>query len=145
MRITDENRLWPPLNQQLTNRSVRVFIPIGTKGFNHAQFCGPASVDGQVEDANYGRIVSASAPPTAATRCQVPFLIRNVRLEDGPRTRATRLYVSSRSPQLLARVGASLGLPQPHRRMLRWLPLGSKNNSDGPRAKLTPWTQHDTY
>lgn len=30
--------------------------------FNHAQFYGPASVDGQVEDANYGRIVSADAP-----------------------------------------------------------------------------------
>ena len=30
--------------------------------FNHAQFYGPASVDGQVEDANYGRIVSAAAP-----------------------------------------------------------------------------------
>ena len=30
--------------------------------FNHAQFYGPASVDGQVEDTNYGRIVSAAAP-----------------------------------------------------------------------------------
>jgi hypothetical protein len=30
--------------------------------FNHAQFYGPASVDGQVEDANYGHIVSAAAP-----------------------------------------------------------------------------------
>jgi hypothetical protein len=30
--------------------------------FNHAQFYGPASVDGQVEDPNFGRIVSAAAP-----------------------------------------------------------------------------------
>ena len=30
--------------------------------FNHAQFYGPASVDGQTEDPNFGRIVSAAAP-----------------------------------------------------------------------------------
>ena len=30
--------------------------------FNHAQFYGPAAVDGQVEDPNYGHIVSAVAP-----------------------------------------------------------------------------------
>ena len=30
--------------------------------FNHAQFYGPASVDGQVEDPNFGQIVSAAAP-----------------------------------------------------------------------------------
>jgi hypothetical protein len=30
--------------------------------FNHAQFYGPAAVDGQVEDPNYGQIVSAAAP-----------------------------------------------------------------------------------
>ena len=30
--------------------------------FNHAQFYGPASVDGQVEDPNFGHIVSAAAP-----------------------------------------------------------------------------------
>jgi hypothetical protein len=30
--------------------------------FNHAQFYGPASVDGQVEDPNFGHIVSAQAP-----------------------------------------------------------------------------------
>jgi len=30
--------------------------------FNHAQFYGPASVDGQVEDPNFGNIVSAAAP-----------------------------------------------------------------------------------
>jgi hypothetical protein len=31
--------------------------------FNHTQFYGPASVDGQVDDAqNFGRIVSAASP-----------------------------------------------------------------------------------
>jgi Carboxypeptidase regulatory-like domain len=30
--------------------------------FNHAQFYGPASVDGQIEDPNFGHIVSAAAP-----------------------------------------------------------------------------------
>lgn len=30
--------------------------------FNHAQFYGPSAVDGQVEDPNYGHIVSAQAP-----------------------------------------------------------------------------------
>ena len=34
----------------------------GFNVFNHAQFYGPAAVDGQVEDANYGHIVSAVAP-----------------------------------------------------------------------------------
>ena len=29
---------------------------------NHAQFYGPASVDGQSEDPNFGHIVSAAAP-----------------------------------------------------------------------------------
>lgn len=30
--------------------------------FNHAQFYGPASVDGQIEDPNFGQIVSAQSP-----------------------------------------------------------------------------------
>ncbi|MGD1071568.1 MAG: carboxypeptidase regulatory-like domain-containing protein [Bryobacteraceae bacterium] len=30
--------------------------------FNHAQFFGPASVDGVVEDSNFGRVVSSDAP-----------------------------------------------------------------------------------
>src|ERR1700733_10517380 len=34
----------------------------GFNAFNHAQFYGPASVDGQVEDPNFGHIVSAQAP-----------------------------------------------------------------------------------
>ncbi len=30
--------------------------------FNHAQFYGPASVDGEVNDPNFGQVVSAAAP-----------------------------------------------------------------------------------
>jgi hypothetical protein len=30
--------------------------------FNHAQFYGPASVDGQVDDPNFGHIISANSP-----------------------------------------------------------------------------------
>jgi hypothetical protein len=30
--------------------------------FNHAQFYGPSSVDGEIDDPNFGRVVSASAP-----------------------------------------------------------------------------------
>jgi hypothetical protein len=30
--------------------------------FNHAQFYGPASVDGEVNDPHFGQIVSAAAP-----------------------------------------------------------------------------------
>jgi hypothetical protein len=30
--------------------------------FNHAQFYGPASVDGEVNDPNFGHVVSAAAP-----------------------------------------------------------------------------------
>ncbi len=30
--------------------------------FNHAQFYGPAAVDGQREDPSFGHIVSAAAP-----------------------------------------------------------------------------------
>jgi hypothetical protein len=30
--------------------------------FNHAQFYGPASVDGEVNDSNFGQVVSAAAP-----------------------------------------------------------------------------------
>ena len=33
-----------------------------SNAFNHTQFYGPASVDGQVEDPNFGQIVSAAAP-----------------------------------------------------------------------------------
>ncbi|HTZ57533.1 MAG TPA: TonB-dependent receptor [Acidobacteriaceae bacterium] len=34
----------------------------GFNAFNHAQFYGPAAVDGQSEDPNFGQIVSAAAP-----------------------------------------------------------------------------------
>ena len=34
----------------------------GFNAFNHAQFYGPASVDGQIEDPHFGQIVSAAAP-----------------------------------------------------------------------------------
>jgi hypothetical protein len=30
--------------------------------FNHAQFYGPASVDGEINDQNFGQVVSAAAP-----------------------------------------------------------------------------------
>ena len=30
--------------------------------FNHTQFYGPAAVDGQIEDTNFGKIVSAASP-----------------------------------------------------------------------------------
>ena len=35
---------------------------VAFNAFNHTQFYGPASVDGQVEDPNFGHIVSAAAP-----------------------------------------------------------------------------------
>ncbi len=34
----------------------------GFNVFNHAQFYGPASVDGEINDANFGRVVSAADP-----------------------------------------------------------------------------------
>jgi hypothetical protein len=30
--------------------------------FNHAQFYGPSAVDGQINDPNFGSVVSAAAP-----------------------------------------------------------------------------------
>jgi hypothetical protein len=30
--------------------------------FNHAQFYGPSAVDGEINDPNFGRVVSAAAP-----------------------------------------------------------------------------------
>ena len=44
------------------NRNPCEFRIEAFNAFNHAQFYGPASVDGQVEDPNFGRIVSAAAP-----------------------------------------------------------------------------------
>jgi hypothetical protein len=34
----------------------------GFNVFNHAQFYGPASVDGEVNDPHFGEVVSAAAP-----------------------------------------------------------------------------------
>ena len=34
----------------------------GFNVFNHGQFYGPATVDGEINDANFGQIVSAAAP-----------------------------------------------------------------------------------
>jgi hypothetical protein len=41
--------------------------------FNHAQFYGPASVDGQVEDPNFGQIVSAQAPRLLQLAARISF------------------------------------------------------------------------
>ncbi len=47
---------------RLTEAKALEFRLEAFNAFNHAQFYGPASVDGQVEDPNFGRIVSAQAP-----------------------------------------------------------------------------------
>lgn len=49
-------------NVRLTGEQSLEFRAEAFNAFNHAQFYGPASVDGQVEDPNYGRIVSAASP-----------------------------------------------------------------------------------
>ncbi len=49
-------------NVRLADQRAVEFRVEGFNAFNHAQFCGPASVDGQVEDPNFGQIVSAAAP-----------------------------------------------------------------------------------
>jgi hypothetical protein len=41
--------------------------------FNHAQFYGPAAVDGQAEDPNFGHIVSAAAPRLVQLAAKVHF------------------------------------------------------------------------
>ena len=46
----------------------------GFNAFNHAQFYGPTSVDGQVEDPNFGQIVSAATPRVGASfRREIQF------------------------------------------------------------------------
>jgi hypothetical protein len=42
-------------------RSIKIRLET-FNAFNHTQFYGPASVDGQIEDTNFGKIVSAAAP-----------------------------------------------------------------------------------
>jgi hypothetical protein len=46
----------------------------GFNAFNHTQFYGPAVVDGQVEDPNFGQIVSAAAPWASAVSNKVHLL-----------------------------------------------------------------------
>jgi hypothetical protein len=45
----------------------------GFNVFNHAQFYGPASVDGEVNDANFGRVVSAAAPRLIQAAIKIHF------------------------------------------------------------------------
>jgi Carboxypeptidase regulatory-like domain len=50
-------------NLRLTDARALEFRLEAFNAFNHAQFYGPASVDGQIEDTNnFGKIVSAAAP-----------------------------------------------------------------------------------
>jgi hypothetical protein len=49
-------------NVRLTESKSLEFRAEAFNALNHAQFYGAASVDGQVEDPNFGRIVSATAP-----------------------------------------------------------------------------------
>jgi Carboxypeptidase regulatory-like domain len=49
-------------NLRLADARSIVFRVEAFNAFNHAQFYGPASVDGQIEDPNFGQIVSAAAP-----------------------------------------------------------------------------------
>ncbi|MFY9937798.1 MAG: TonB-dependent receptor, partial [Silvibacterium sp.] len=49
-------------NVRLTESRSLEFRAEAFNAFNHTQFYGPASVDGQVEDPNFGHIVSAAAP-----------------------------------------------------------------------------------
>ncbi len=41
--------------------------------FNHAQFYGPSSVDGEVNDSNFGQVVSAAAPRLVQVAAKVHF------------------------------------------------------------------------
>ncbi|HEY0264009.1 MAG TPA: TonB-dependent receptor [Granulicella sp.] len=45
----------------------------GFNVFNHAQFYGPAAVDGQIEDPNFGQIVSAAAPRLVQVAARFSF------------------------------------------------------------------------
>jgi hypothetical protein len=49
-------------NVRLTDTRSLEFRAEAFNAFNHSEFYGPASVDGQVEDPNFGQIVSAAAP-----------------------------------------------------------------------------------
>ena len=41
--------------------------------FNHAQFYGPSSVDGEVNDPNFGRVVGAAAPRLPQLAAKIRF------------------------------------------------------------------------
>ena len=41
--------------------------------FNHAQFYGPTAVDGEVNDPNFGHVVSAAAPRLVQAAVKVYF------------------------------------------------------------------------
>lgn len=49
-------------NVRLTETKSLEFRADAFNVFNHAQFYGPAAIDGQVKDPNFGRIVSAASP-----------------------------------------------------------------------------------
>ncbi len=49
-------------NVRLVEATSLEFRAEAFNAFNHAQFYGPAAVDGQVDDPNFGQIVSAAAP-----------------------------------------------------------------------------------
>lgn len=49
-------------NIRWTEKKALEFRIEGFNAFNHTQFYGPAAVDGQVEDPNFGQIVGAAAP-----------------------------------------------------------------------------------
>jgi len=41
--------------------------------FNHAQFYGPLSVDGNISDSTFGQVVSAAAPRLAQIAAKIVF------------------------------------------------------------------------
>ncbi len=54
VQLSKTIRLWESKTLDLRMEAFNVF--------NHAQFYGPASVDGEVNDPNFGQVVSAAAP-----------------------------------------------------------------------------------
>lgn len=49
----------------------------GFNAFNHAQFYGPAAVDGQIEDPNFGNIEGAASPRLMQLALKYSFLSKN--------------------------------------------------------------------
>ena len=54
MQLSKTLRLWESKTLDIRVEAFNVF--------NHAQFYGPASVEGEVNDPNFGQVVSAAAP-----------------------------------------------------------------------------------